>query len=194
MSFDGRILVADDDAVQREMLAGFLRDLGSEVLEAEDGTRALEKTRLHNPDVVITDLRMPGMDGHQLLKEIVGLNPEIRTILVTAYGTVQGAVACLKDGAFDYLLKPLELEEVEHAVRRALEERHLRRENRELRLRLGRIGGAVTAEIEQQPVRGACETGDPANLHAETRGIDLGGRITAIGQHVHGKTCIQITR
>lgn len=148
MSFEGCILVVDDDAAQRELLAGFLRDLGGEVLTAEDGARALEKTRRHNPDVVITDLRMPGMDGHQLLREIVELNPEIRTILVTAYGTVQGAVACLKDGAFDYLLKPLELEEVEHAVRRALDERHLRRENRELRLRLGRIEslpGIVTA-------------------------------------------------
>jgi two-component system NtrC family response regulator len=148
MSLEGRILVVDDSPAQREMLAGFLRDLGSEVLEAEDGTRALEKTRRHNPDVVITDLRMPGIDGHRLLKEIAELNPEIRTILVTAYGTVQGAVACLKNGAFDYLLKPLALEEVEHAVRKALAERHLRRENRELRLRLGRIEslpGIVTA-------------------------------------------------
>ena len=148
MSLEGCILVADDDAAQREMLAGFLRDLGGEVLEAEDGTRAFEMIRRHNPDVVMTDLRMPGMDGHRLLRETVELNPEIRTILVTAYGTIQGAVACLKGGAFDYLLKPLELEEVEHAVRRALEERHLRRENRELRLRLGRIEslpGIVTA-------------------------------------------------
>ena len=148
MSCEGRILVADDDASQREMLAGFLRDLGGEVLEAEDGTRALEMIRRHNPDVVMTDLRMPGMDGHRLLRETAELNPEIRTIVVTAYGTVQGAVACLKDGAFDYLLKPLDLEEVEHCVSRALEERHLRRENRELRLRLGRIEsmpGIVTA-------------------------------------------------
>ena len=148
MRLEGRILVVDDDAPQRQMLAGFLRDLGGEVLEAEDGTRGFEETRRHNPDVVIADLRMPGMNGHQLLKEIVALNPEIRTILVTAYGTVQGAVACLKDGAFDYLLKPFELGELEHAVRRALEERHLRRENRELKLRLGRIEslpGIVTA-------------------------------------------------
>ena len=148
MSFEGRILVADDDGAQREMLAGFLRDLGTEALEAEDGAHALEMIRRHNPDVVITDLRMPGMDGHRLLRETVALNPEIRTIVVTAYGTVQGAVACLKDGAFDYLLKPLELDEVEHAVRRALEERHLRRENQELRLRLGRLEslpGIVTA-------------------------------------------------
>jgi DNA-binding NtrC family response regulator len=150
MRLEGYILVADDDAAQREMLAGFLRDLGGEVLEAENGVRALEMIRRHNPDVVITDLRMPGMDGHQLLRKIVDLNPEIRTILVTAYGTVQGAVACLKDGAFDYLLKPVDPEEVEHAVRRAIEERHLRRENRELKLRLGRIEslpGIVTSGV-----------------------------------------------
>ncbi|HSM14746.1 MAG TPA: sigma-54 dependent transcriptional regulator, partial [Thermoanaerobaculia bacterium] len=78
----------------------------------------------------------------------VALNPEIRTVVVTAYGTVEGAVACLKDGACDYLLKPLDLDEVEQVARRALEERHLRRENRELRRRLGEIEsvpGIVTA-------------------------------------------------
>jgi len=134
-----RILVVEDDPSQREMLAGFLRDLGAEVEEAGNGREGLEAVRRRTPDLVITDLRMPELDGHQLLKEIRAINPEIGTIVVSAYGTVDGAVACLKDGAFHYLLKPLDLEEVEHVVGKALENRHVLRENRELKRRLGKI-------------------------------------------------------
>jgi DNA-binding NtrC family response regulator len=155
VSLDGRLLIVDDDPAQREMLAGFLQDLGAELEEAGDAEAALEAVRHFGPDVVITDLKMPGMDGHQLLREIVRSNPELAVIVVTAYGTVQGAVDCLKDGAFDYLLKPLSLDEVEHAVRKAVERRHLRRENRELRQRLGEIEsvpGIITAGGTMAPV------------------------------------------
>jgi two-component system NtrC family response regulator len=155
MSLNARLLVVDDDPGQRGMLADFFRDLGAEVREAESGIEALETARRVSPDVVLTDLRMPGMDGAELLREIKRVNPEIGVVLVTAYGTVQGAVECLKDGADDYLLKPLELDEVEHVVRRSLEQRHLARENRELRRRLGEIesipgivtGGGQMAEV-----------------------------------------------
>ena len=148
MKLNARILVVEDDPSQREMLAGFLRDLGAEVEEAGDGNAALETVRRHSLDVVLTDLRMPGLDGRELATEIHAINPELSTIIVTAYGTVEGAVACLKAGAFHYLLKPLDLEEVEHVVRQALEKRHLLRENRELKQRLGKIEsvpGIVTA-------------------------------------------------
>lgn len=148
MAIEGRLLVVDDDASQREMLAGFLRDLGAQVDEVGDGLQAMEIIERRGPDVVITDLRMPAKDGHELLREVVALNPEIGVIVVTAYGTVQGAVACLKDGAADYLLKPLDLDEVEHVVRRVLERRLLRREVRDLRRRLGEfesVPGIVTA-------------------------------------------------
>jgi DNA-binding NtrC family response regulator len=148
MALEGRIVVAEDDENQRVLLAGFLRDLGAEVHEAADGTAALELVRRVNPDVLITDQRMPGMSGRALLGEVVAFNPEIRTVIVTAFGSIVGAVASLKEGACDYLTKPLDLEEVEQVVERALEERHLRRENQELRRRLGEIEsvpGIVTA-------------------------------------------------
>jgi DNA-binding NtrC family response regulator len=148
VGIEGRVLVVDDDASQREMLAGFLRDLGAEVDEAGDGRQAMEIIRKRGPDLVITDLRMPSMDGHELLREAVALNPEIGVIVVTAYGTVQGAVACLKDGASDYLLKPLNLDAVEHVVRRVFERRLLRREVHDMRRRLGEVEsvpGIVTA-------------------------------------------------
>jgi two-component system NtrC family response regulator len=148
MNLDATLLIVDDDDSQRDQLAGFFRDLGAEVAEAEDGREALALVPRVSPDVVISDLRMPEMDGHELIREIGQLNPEIGVIVVTAYGTVRDAVACLKAGADDYLLKPLDLDEVEHLVRRAVERRHLERENRELRRRLGSlesVDGIITA-------------------------------------------------
>lgn len=148
MSINARILVVEDDRSQREELAGFLRDLGADVREAEDGKAALAMVAALSPDLCITDFRMPQMDGGELLLEIHRINPEIPVILVTAFGTVQGAVAALKKGAADYLLKPLDLGELELLAQRALEERHLRRENRELKARLAKIEsvpGIITA-------------------------------------------------
>ena len=148
MSIQARILVVEDDRSQREELAGFLRDLGAEVREAEDGKAALKMVAAYSPDLCITDFRMPHMDGGELLEELHRVNPEIPVILVTAFGTVQGAVAALKKGATDYLLKPLDLCELEHLVRRALDERDLHRENRELKTRLARVEsvpGIITA-------------------------------------------------
>jgi DNA-binding NtrC family response regulator len=150
-----RVLVVDDDPSQSEMLAGFLRDLGVEAHTRPDGNEALELMKRQDFDLVITDLRMPGMSGEELLRSVRGLNPEIPVVLVTAFGTVKSAVEALKDGASDYLLKPLDLDQVEHVVRRCLEERHLRRENRELRRRLGEIEsipGIVTGGGEMSRV------------------------------------------
>ncbi|MGB5399385.1 MAG: sigma-54 dependent transcriptional regulator [Thermoanaerobaculia bacterium] len=148
MSLDGRVLIVEDDPAQREMLVGFLQDLGVETEEAGDGHEALDLMRSRRIDLVVTDLRMPGMEGSELLREIKSQNPEIGVVLVTAFGTVQGAVESLKAGACNYLLKPLDLDEVEHVIGRCLAERQLRRENRELRQRLGEIEsipGIVTA-------------------------------------------------
>jgi len=155
MKLDAHILVVDDDSSQREELAGFLSDLGAQVREAADGREALDSILRHAPDLCITDFRMPRMDGGELLREIRRINPEIGVILVTAYGNVEGAVACLKGGAADYLLKPLDLDEVEHIVRKLVEARQLRRENRDLKERLSQVEsvpGIVTAGGSMTPV------------------------------------------
>ena len=182
MKLDGRFLVVDDDASQRRMLAGFLEDLEAEVVEAKSGEEALELVLSDHPDVVLTDLRMPGMDGHELLVEIRRVNPEIRVLVATAYGTVEGAVQCLKDGAFDYLLKPLNLDEVEHLARRALEERHLERENRDLRRRLGAV----------ESVPGIITTGGAMSevLSKVARVADSGVSVLILGESGTGKELI----
>jgi len=139
MKLTGRVLIVEDDLTQREMLSGFLRDLGVETAEAGNGKEALKILASRQFDVVITDLRMPEMDGKELLRLVATVNPEIKVVLVTAFGTVQSAVESLKAGASDYLLKPLDLDEVEHVIRRCLEQFQLKRENRKLRRRLGQI-------------------------------------------------------
>ena len=156
MTLAGRLLVVEDDAAQREILAGHLRDLGAEVAAAAGPRAALDELTRFLPDVVVTDYRMPEMTGRELLDAVKRINPDIEVVVVTAYGAIADAVACLKAGAADYLLKPLDLDAVEHVIRRALERRHLRRENRELRGRLGAIeslpgivtaGGGAMAEV-----------------------------------------------
>jgi len=143
-----RLLVVEDDPPQRELLADFLREQGLEVEEAADGEEALRRIEGTDYDLIVADLKLPGLDGFELLKASRALNPEVGFLLVTAHGSVPSAVDSLRQGACDYLLKPLDLGEVEQVVRRCLEGRHLRRENLELRQRLGRvesIPGIVTA-------------------------------------------------
>jgi two-component system NtrC family response regulator len=139
MIADARILVADDEAGQRDLLADLLADLGADVRRAANGSEALAEVVRDPPDLVLTDVRMPGVSGAELLAEVKRANPQVEVVLVTAYGDVRDAVAALRAGAADYLLKPLDLDEVECVVRRALERRTLERENRELRRRLGEV-------------------------------------------------------
>ena len=132
----GTILVADDEDLQREALARALRSAGHEVLPAGSGAEAVELVRSHAVDVVLTDLRMPEVSGIQVLQRVREIQPEIAVVVMTAYGSVANAVQAMKHGAADYLTKPVELDELELIVERALERRDLVRENRALRRRL----------------------------------------------------------
>ena len=131
-----QVLIVDDEKVQREMLAGFLVKQGYGAVAAEDGQKALEKFKTGSFDLVLTDYRMPGMEGIQLLKEIKRLNPEAVVVIMTAYGTVGTAVAAMKEGAYDYLTKPIDLDELLLLIQRVEREVRLGRENRELKEQL----------------------------------------------------------
>ncbi len=131
-----KLLVVDDDALIRRSLSELLRREGYEVLEASTGAEALETAALAQPHLVISDFNMPEVDGMALLRELHSRRPDLPVILVTGYGTVEHAVEAMKSGAYDYVSKPILDDEMMLVVRRALEERTLRRENTDLKKRL----------------------------------------------------------
>lgn len=125
------ILIIDDEPVVRESMLVYLSDSGYSVHAAADGMRALAMFRELRPDLVICDLRMPQIDGIELLRTINSESPETPVIVVSGQGSMLDVVAALRLGASDYLVKPLvDMEMLEHAVRRALERGQLLRENR----------------------------------------------------------------
>ena len=128
-----RILVVDDDESLRWVTQAQLQQTGYQVDAAANGKEALEKIQETPPDLVITDLMMPGMTGVELLRNIRADSPEIIVILVTAFGTVENAVEAIKAGAYDYITKPVNMEELRLIVGRGLEHLDLRQEVRTLR-------------------------------------------------------------
>jgi DNA-binding NtrC family response regulator len=136
MSDKGSILVVDDEANARAALAELLKDEGYAVETAADGYKALGKLEENHPDLVLTDLKMPGMGGVELLEKIRALDEDIVVVVMTAFGAVDSAVDAMKKGAADYLSKPLNMTELSLVLAREMERRRLRREAGSLRARL----------------------------------------------------------
>jgi len=130
------LLIVEDEGPLRVAVAERLTEQGFEVDQADSGERALEQLAEFAYDILITDLRLPGMDGTQLLDAAVQRYPEIIGIVVTGYGTVRDAVEAIKRGAADFVTKPFQFDELMHALNTALEQRRLRSENAYLRSQL----------------------------------------------------------
>lgn len=128
-----RILVIDDDAALRFTLEAVLGDAGLEVTCAGGGAEGIRTFETQGADVVLTDLAMPEVDGMQVLERVRAIDPGVPVMMLTAHGSERVAVAAIKAGAYDYLPKPFDPEELLHAVHRCLEMRRLRQENAELR-------------------------------------------------------------
>jgi two-component system nitrogen regulation response regulator GlnG len=128
----GRILIADDDLEIAESLGHLVRREGLTPLLAKDGTEALQLIGAGDPDVLLADIRMPGMDGMELMRKAKELDPELPVILITGFAEIQGAVEALRAGAHDYLAKPFEHRQVVRVVLRALNERRLKVELKHL--------------------------------------------------------------
>ncbi len=130
------LLVADDDPGLRESLERALTREGYRVLVASDGHAALERLQAGGIDLVLTDLKMPGLTGIELLRAVKAIAPDVDVILLTAFGTIEEAVKAMKEGAYDFVTKPFQRAQVLRLIRQALERRDLIQQNRDLRQRL----------------------------------------------------------
>ncbi|MEK7387054.1 MAG: sigma-54 dependent transcriptional regulator [candidate division NC10 bacterium] len=136
-----RVLVVDDEPDMVENCARILKKAGYQCLTATDPRQALAQLDAERPDLLLTDLKMPGMDGMELLRRARELDPALPVILITAFATIESAVEAIKEGAFDYLPKNFTVEQLRLAVERGLRHRQLQLENLNLREQLqGALG------------------------------------------------------
>ncbi len=127
------VLVVDDKEMMRDSVGSTLTRAGYSVTTAPDARTALKELAIKRPDAIVTDLNMPGMSGVELVAEVAKIDDQIPTILMTAYGTVETAVQAMKNGAYDYITKPFEGDELIISVKRAIQHASLTKENAILR-------------------------------------------------------------
>jgi len=181
-----RILVVDDDALSREFLVEAITALGYQPIEAKSGQEALERAQNTSPDLVLTDLRMPGMDGLELVKRIRESQPDMPSVMITAQGTIESAVQAMRNGASDFLLKPCTPDAIEAVIDRIERTTRLIRENQYLRSEIS--GGAPSSMIaKSQPM---LETLRTASRISRSKGTVLitgesGTGKERIAQYIH---------
>ncbi len=148
-----KVVVIDDDTVVRRSITAYLEDLGYDVHEGTDGRTGLDLVRAVQPDAVLVDLRMPGIDGLDVLRELTAERPDMPTIVVSGTGVMQDAIEAVRRGAWDFILKPImDLDVLGHRVRLAIEQGRLRAENRRYNERLAEEVALRTRELEQARV------------------------------------------
>jgi DNA-binding NtrC family response regulator len=155
MSIRLNILVVDDEQSQRLILSGYLKQKGYNIFEASSGAEALKITDSNLIDIVLSDFRMPDMNGIELLMKLKDKNPEIAVVIITAFGTIENAVKAMKEGAFDYLTKPVNLDDLEFIIKRISERQQLISENKLLKEQLQekhKISGIVAYSEKMESV------------------------------------------
>jgi DNA-binding NtrC family response regulator len=180
------IMIVDDDKLSREFLIEAVTQLGYKAIEAKSGAEALDKARQSTPDLMITDLRMPGMDGIELVKSMRSQHPDLPAVLVTAQGTLESAVQALRSGAADFLLKPCTPDAIEVVIKRIDRTTRLVRENQYLRSEF--VGEGSPSIIGESPLM--AETLRNAARIARSKGTVLitgesGTGKEKIAQYIH---------
>jgi len=180
------VLIVDDEPSNLDSLERTFAKEGWRVRTAASGAEALEILRRERVEVIVTDLMMPGMSGEELLRAARALSPETEVVLMTAYGTVEAAVSAMKEGAYDFITKPLKRHAVVKSVRQAIERASLVAENRALRAQLanlgvgagGLIGGAPAFRAVLDVLRQAAPTSATVLLGGESgTGKELAARM-----------------
>lgn len=133
---DYNILVIDDEAAQRDVLTGYLKKKGFKIFSASSGNEGIEITKNNPVDIILSDFKMPDLNGIEVLEQVKKINPEISFVVVTAYGTVENAVKAMRLGAFDYISKPVDLDELDLMIDRIIEHKNLKSENQLLKTQL----------------------------------------------------------
>jgi DNA-binding NtrC family response regulator len=187
---DFKILVVDDEKIVRESLANWLLEDGYTIDKAVDAAEALKKMNETRWDIFFLDIKMPGMDGLELHRRIKKVDKDAITIIITAYASVDTAVRALKEGAFDYITKPFDPDQLSHLVRNAAKQRLLTRENIELR-------GSIEALIKPpeiigvskhlQEVKNSIDTVAPTNTTVMIRGESGTGK-ELVAKSIHAKS------
>ncbi|HEX4632463.1 MAG TPA: response regulator [Gemmatimonadales bacterium] len=144
------VLVVDDEDSIRQALERFVTRLGYRAVMARDGITALERVAQNHFDLMLCDVRMPGVSGVELVPKVLERDPDVAILMLTAVDEPRTAVECLKLGAFDYLIKPVDLDELELAMRTALRRRQLEIERRELERWLASEVQVRTRELEER--------------------------------------------
>ncbi|OGP73545.1 MAG: two-component system response regulator [Deltaproteobacteria bacterium RBG_16_49_23] len=168
-----RILIAEDETTQRDLLEGFLKKEGFLVEAAANGKEAIEKIGAAFFDIAFLDYKMPELDGLQTLLEIRKNFPDLPVVMMTAYGTVETAVASMKAGALDYLTKPIDLDELLLIIQKVLERSTLIRENRDLKARLQEryaFQNIIYGSLEMEEVMGLIGRVAPSQATVLIRG------------------------
>ncbi|GJM18332.1 MAG: acetoacetate metabolism regulatory protein AtoC [Phycisphaeraceae bacterium] len=148
------VLVVDDKDMMRDSVGSTLSRVGFDVIAATDGAAALDAIAKKRPDAIVTDLKMPNMTGLELLEKVQQIDDELPIVLMTAFGTIETAVEAMRRGAFDYITKPFEGDELIIAVKRAIRHAGLVRENAILRSGGGGGGSPVPAGSNGEALRG----------------------------------------
>jgi DNA-binding NtrC family response regulator len=130
------VLIIDDEEVQRESIGSYLKRREYDIHTSENGEKGIDYVLKNVVDIVLTDFRMPGLSGLDVLKKIKEINPDIDVVIITAFGNVQDAVDLMKLGAYDYLTKPVDLDELDSILERLKEKRYLQSENKMLKQQL----------------------------------------------------------
>ncbi|KKO19724.1 MAG: Fis family transcriptional regulator [Candidatus Brocadia sp.] len=146
-----KVLIVDDEKLMRISLESQLRKDGYQVKSVDNATEGLKMVKSEDYDVVVTDLRLSGMNGMELLKEIKKYNQEIIVVIMTAYGTLESAVSAIKDGAYDYIAKPFSTDELMIKLQRALHHKNTAAE-------VNRLRGEIQAEFEFCNIVGKSES------------------------------------
>lgn len=198
-----RVLIVDDEDIIRDMASKVLIDEGYEVVTAGDGQAALSRIRAGGIDLLLTDIKMPEMDGMELIREAKRLDPDLIYIIMTGYATVETARKAVKEGTYDYLLKPFDLAELRMAVSGAFQRRRLEEENARLKQLTGlfEVSQKLSATIEKEALSGLLLQASVAEAQAEWGEIwlaDEGGKIRkaiAFGENSdHGRIMDEVAQ